>query len=287
MYVLEDGEFRAIDDVSTTGLAVSAGGGRLAPLTWTGDENASGEVSVFNGAGLLAYHRVDDLREPHSAQWDGDVLVVVSTRANAILWLDSRGRVIRRWRVPGEGDSWHLNSLCTHRGRLMVSAFGRFRENRGWRDVAAREGQGIVIDVRSGREVLTGLSAPHNPLWLDGRWVICNSDAGELLRLDARGNVFDRRVFPGWTRGLAYDESFVYLGVSAHRLRGADDATGFVVALTRYDLDEAERWTLPSREVYDVALVPVQLVEGVRVGCSRPFRHRGVLREPRAGVVFP
>ncbi len=274
VYVLEHGEFSTIDRVSTTGLAVSADGTRLARLAWTDDRlDTPSELMVYDRVGLLAYFRVDDLHEPHSAQWDGDVLVVVSTRTNTILWLDRAGRVIRRWEAPGEGDCWHLNSLSKRHGRLLVSAFGRFSDHRGWSDPAAREGHGIVIDVRSGRDVLTGLSAPHNPLWLDGGWFVCNSGDGELLRLNARGDITGRRAFHGWTRGLAYDESFLYLGVSAHHLRGAEGGTAFVVALTRDGLEETERWILPSREIYDVALMPQSLVDGLRAGvCANRLR---------------
>lgn len=271
IYVLENGEFSMIDHVSTTGLAVSADATRLARLAWTDDDvDAPGQLMVYDRVGLLAYHRVDDLREAHSAQWDGDVLMVVSTGTNTILWLDRAGRVIRRWEAPGEGDCWHLNSLSTQHGRLLASAFGRFSDHRGWGEAVAREGRGIVVDVRSGRDVMTGLSAPHNPLWLDGGWFVCNSGDGELLRLDASGRVAGRRAFHGWTRGLAYDESFLYLGVSSHRLRGAQGGTAFVVALTRNGLEETERWSLPSREVYDVTLMPEALVEGLRAGAGTP-----------------
>lgn len=77
--------------------------------------------------------------------------------------------------------------MTRYRGRLLVSAFDRFHTHRGWTEVATREGTGIVFDVRSGRDVMSGLSSPHNPLWIDGGWLVCNSARGELLRLDGKG----------------------------------------------------------------------------------------------------
>jgi acetolactate synthase-1/2/3 large subunit len=265
LYVLEDGRFALLDDLSSTGLAVSRDGERLARLLWAEDKaDLAGELLIYDREGMLAHHRLDELRQPHSAGWDGDTLVVVSTGTNAILWVDSSGAVARTWKAPGDGDCWHLNSLAWRRGRMLISAFGRFAEHHEWTQEGARDGAGIVFDLHSGRDVLGGLSAPHNPLWLGGGWLVCNSGAGELLQLDSRGRVQVRRAFSGWTRGLAVDGPLVYLGISAHRLGGAEAGTASVVGLTREGLEEVDRWNLPSREVYDVIVAPATLLGGPR-----------------------
>lgn len=167
---------------------------------------------------------------------------------------------------PGDGDSWHLNSLTSHRGRLLACAFGRFSEHREWADPELRAGRGIVFDVRSGREVLSGLSAPHNPQWVDQGWLVCSSSEGELLRLDDQGRVLGRCSFSGWPRGLAYDSDHVYLGLSAHRMRGAEAGTAAVIVLNRETLAEVRRYSLPCREVFDLTLVPEPLLNGLRAG---------------------
>lgn len=268
-YVLRQGAFETIDRVSTTGLAVTPDGSCLARLLWTDDEpDTPGEVLIYDEHGVLAYHRVDELHEPHDAIWDGELLVVVSTRANTILWLNGSGAVERRWQASGEGDSWHLNSLALHRGRLLVSAFGRFDEHRGWLvDASVCRDSGIVIDVASSRDVLDGLTSPHNPTWLDGRWLLCRSVTGELLSLTTEGREIDRRMLGGWTRGLAYDQNRIYVGVSAHRLyAAAEGQTASIVALDRASLEVVDRWPLPCRDVYSVTLVPTPLVRGLHAG---------------------
>ncbi len=187
---------------------------------------------VYDDAGIAARHVLDELREPHGALWSGETLMVVSTGTNAILRIPASGGMAGRWQAPGRGDCWHLNSLSWCGRRPLVSAFGRFREHHGWAGSAARAGRGVVIDVRSGRDVLGGLSAPHNPLWLDRSWLICNSDRGEVIRLDGTGTLLCRRRFAGWTRGLAYDAEHVYVGErssppqrgAGQRLRRGDDA---------------------------------------------------------------
>jgi uncharacterized protein DUF4915 len=273
LYVLEDGRFSLLDELSSTGLAVSPDGERLARLLWAEDESdRAGELLIYGREGLLAHHRLDELRQPHSVGWDGDTLVAVSTGTNALLWIDSSGAVGRTWKAPGDGDCWHLNSLAWRRGRMLVSAFGRFAGHHDWTRDGAREGAGIVFDLRSGRDVLGGLSAPHNPLWLDGGWLVCNSGPGELLALDRRGRVRLRREFSGWTRGLAVDGAVVYLGISAHRLGGAEAGTACVVGLTREGLEEVDRWELPSREVYDLIVAPEALLGGLRGGTTAQQR---------------
>jgi hypothetical protein len=194
--VLESARFSAIDDMSTTGLAASADGNHLARLAWTDDGlDIPGALRVYDRFGLLAYHRVDDLREPHSALLDGDVLVMVSTRTNAILWLDRAGRIGRQWKAPGEGDCWHVNSLTTHRGRLLASAFGRFDHHRGWGDPTARIGQGIVIDARSGRDALTGLYLREA--------IAEHPEMGDVVRAtSSRASVIRRRSIPACRLGL-------------------------------------------------------------------------------------
>lgn len=59
---------------------------------------------------------------------------------------------------------------------------------------------------------------------------------------------------------MASDEGWIYLGLSAHRLRGAEAARAFVVAMKWDTLEETQRWQLPCRKVYDVALAPEALV---------------------------
>ena len=275
VYVLEGGGFAAIDGMSTTGLAVSADRRRLARLPWSDDESERpGELMIYDEAGVAARHVLDDLREPHGALWSGETLMVVSTATNAVLRIGATGALEGRWRAPGRGDCWHLNSLTSLGARTLVSAFGRFSEHHAWGSSSARRGTGVVIELGSGREVLSGLSAPHNPLWLDGSWLICNSDEGAVMRLDRHGEVAGRRCFAGWTRGLACDEAHVYVGVSAHRLRGAEAGSAFVAAMTRDRLELVQTWSIPCPEIYDVAWAPASLVAGLRRAHSSAWHPR-------------
>jgi acetolactate synthase I/II/III large subunit len=276
VYVLEPtGGVVALDDLSTVGIAVSEDGSRLARLLWTDDDpQTSGELLLYDGRGVVGYRRLDALQEPHGAVWHRGRLVVVSTLANGILWLDAHGTPVREWRAPGDGDCWHLNSVAVWRDRLVASAFGRFDGHRGWMRPGARDGGGTVFDVETGDDLATGLSAPHDPLPFEDGLLVCNSGGRELLRLAEDGRVVRRVPLGGWTRGLAVDEHRVYVGVSAHRLLGAEGRAR-VVALDRATFRELRSWALPCREVFSLALTPPPLVAGLRTGfATNPYRLR-------------
>ena len=67
---------------------------------------------------------------------------------------------------------------------MVAAAFGRFSNHREWSNGSAA-GAGIVFDLLSGADVVSGLSCPHDPRLVDGSWVVCNSAEQELVIADA------------------------------------------------------------------------------------------------------
>jgi acetolactate synthase-1/2/3 large subunit len=262
----EDGVER-LDWLASTGLAVEPGGRRVARLLrGTTAEGDGGELLVSDERGVVTYRRVDELSDPHDVLWHDGRLVVVASSANAILWLDDAGRLVRRWTADGTGDAWHLNCLEVDGDRLLCCAFGRFTTHRGWTAPGATDGAGIVFDVASGETVIGGLTNPHHPRRLDGRWLVCDSGKGGLAVYDHQtGERLADVALGGFSRGLAYDDDLVYVGINPDRKAPAV-GTAEVVALGRVDLQERWRTSLPCREVYDVVAVPDPLVEGLRRG---------------------
>lgn len=269
LYAFTGGAPEVLDNSDTTGLAVSPDGTRLARLLFTDDDpQTAAEFVVYDARGVLTYRRIDELQEPHAIVWRDDHLIAVSTLSNSILRLDETGRVLDRRFMGGDGgDAWHLNNVLVHEGRVLASAFGRFATHRGWNAPGARSRAGIVFDVESGADVITGLTCPHDPLFLDGRWLVCDSGTAALWRIGPDGRP-DRQVdLGGWTRGLTYDDAHVYAGVSANRL---SDRTGTaeIVVLDRATLVERGRLALPCREVFALVWVPPALLEGLRAGLA-------------------
>jgi acetolactate synthase-1/2/3 large subunit len=254
-----------LDRLSSTGLAVADG--TLQRLLWSGGSAGPGasELLVYDATGVLSYRRLDGVIDPHDLAWHDGRLVVASAAQNALFDI-SGDEPVPVWRGPDTGDSWHVNCLLSHEGRLLVSAFGRFDEPRGWAHGRA-SGAGIVFDATSGATVVNGLSSPHQLRAVDGLWVICNSGAGELLAIDPHDRSIVRRAaLGGWTRGLAITDDALYVGVSAHRYGPSGIAHARIVVLDRDSWEPLATVPLPCTEVYDVVALPAELLDGVRRG---------------------
>lgn len=272
VFVLRDGRFQRIDWLSSTGLAVRPDGRRLARLLRDGGEDgSSGELLIYDERGVASYSRVDELSDPHDAVWHDGALVVASTSTNTLLWLDEAGHIQRQWTAPGEGDTCHLNCLLVVDGRLFACMFGPFLRHREW-SLPGRAGGGSVFDVESGREVIGGLTCPHHPRRIDGRWLICDSHRHALVEIDDDGARRSLHL-DGWTRGMAADGEHLYVGLSAQRQTGHEytgspppPVTASVAVLDRMSKLEIDRLPLPCREVYDLIFVPAALVDGLERG---------------------
>jgi acetolactate synthase-1/2/3 large subunit len=234
-----------------------------------------GELLVYDERGVERYRRIDRMVAAHDILFLEGEYVVACTAANELAWLDQAGNPIRWWRAGGgSGDAWHLNSLTEHDGVLVASAFGRFDHPDGWRSHLG-DGTGIVFETESGRDLLTGLNAPHHPRFVDGSLVVCNSFQNELLRADpTSGEISDRLALAGFTRGIAVAADVIYVGESGDR--HADAPTGATVAiLDRRDWRLLGRVPLPVGEVYELLLVPPALRDAVATG-FRTTAERGV-----------
>lgn len=265
-FLLEAGAARRIDWLASTGLAVDPEGVRVARLLRDpGELTSAGELLVSDAAGIELYRRVDALRDAHDVVWHRGELVVSSTSTNELLWLGPSGELLRRWQADGDGDAWHLNSLVVHEDRLLASAFGRWREHRGWAAPGAADGAGFVFDVETGEVVLNGLTRPHDPCRLDGHWAVCDSGRKALVVFDDAGTVAARADLGGFTRGVAVTDEHVHVGLSVHRSSTTADRAQIVV-LERSTLREVARVPIPAREVYALAVVPAPLVAGLERG---------------------
>ncbi len=254
----------AFDDLATAGITV--GGGRLwRVLRAPGEQTSTCELLSYDARGLRSYRRLDAIRDPHDVCWH-EGAVHVSSSWDDTVWRVSGGAVEPVWRARAEDtapDAWHVNSLLVVDGALHVCAFGRFERHKAWK-VAARKDVGFVLDLRTGREVIAGLTHPHAPRRLRDRWYVCESTPGRLTELDAAGRVSRRLSLRRFTRGLALIGDWALVGGNAHRGQDDDRAEVLVVDLESFEV--VERIALPCLEVYDILATPSPLARGLAQG---------------------
>jgi acetolactate synthase I/II/III large subunit len=272
LFSFDGSTVKRLDRLSCTGLTIADN--RLIRLLRGSDEpGVGGELLVYDPNGVECYFRIDDLCDGHSIIWDGYSLIAVSTLTNSILWISPSGKITKKWQAPGENDSWHLNSLFIKDDEIFVSTFGKFQKYREWSE-HINDNSGLVFNLLTGQDIIKGLSCPHNPVFIDGNWIICNSATKELLQIDAStGTVLARLQLNGWTRGIAICNDLLFVGESANRITCVQGETASIVVVSRKDWILLDRFQLPCREVYDLVLTPAELVEGVCRGFrTNPLR---------------
>jgi hypothetical protein len=289
IYDLTTGMPEALDDLATSGVAL--GGGRLwRALRAPGEQTSTCELLSYDARGVRSYQRLDAIRDPHDVCWH-DGAVHVSSSWDDAVWRVAGGMAEPVWRARadtdagdadadageagddegGDGgtvpDAWHVNSLLVVDGALHVCAFGRFERHKAWK-TARRKDVGFVLDLRTGRDVLAGLTHPHAPRRRDDLWYVCESTPGRLTELDLAGRVRRRLPVRRFTRGLALlggsPGGWALVGGNAHRDHDEDRAEVVVVDLGSFEI--VERIPLPCLEVYDIVPVPAALARGVALG---------------------
>ena len=255
-----------IDPLSTHGLAVR--GDRLYRVMGCQDRaRPSSDLLVYDGAGVRRFDRLDGVGDPHDVlPCDGHV-AISSPLENAVYAVRDDGETSTLWQAAAAPrDSWHLNCLIEIDGELYATAFGTFDQHRAWsRELHAPTG--ALVRLPSEEIVLRGLTQPHTPRRLDGAWLVCNSALHELAAYDARGTLLRRRRLTGYTRGLAFDERYLYVGESSSRYMNRGGAReSRVTILDRADWSVVDSYEVDVAEIYDVLLVPKALMEGAMVG---------------------
>ena len=253
-----------VDRVSTAGLHLAEK--RFFRLLRTPLCTGRGEILVFDQCGVKQYLRIDELSDSHNLTWDGSHIIVASTGTNSLLWISLEGEVTRQWRAPGDDDSWHLNDLTMHEGRLIACAFGNYPVYRGYKG-HEHDGHGFIFDVESGETLARGLCGPHNPRYFDGSWSVCDSMNRCVVQMEPGGGAERRRLqLESFTRGFAVSDEYLYVGENVQRKDSGMAGTASLVVIRRADWHVIERIALPFREVSDIAIVPLEMTNGLRTG---------------------
>jgi uncharacterized protein (TIGR03032 family) len=224
---------------------------------------------IANTTGDLDIH---DVAVDHTGR-----LVFVATAFGCIATLSERSSFTPLWRPPflsklAAEDRCHLNGLALADGRpRFATAVSTSDVVDGWRD--RRHDGGVVVEVPSGRVIVSGLSMPHSPRLYRGRLWLHNSGTGQFGSVDPGGGRFEPLTFcPGYLRGLAFVGDHAVVGLSRPRddktfgglaldeelaKRAADARCGLlVIDLRTGDVAHWLRVEGLVRELYDVAALP-------------------------------
>src|SRR5262249_48875930 len=106
--------------------------------------------------------------------------------------------------------------------------FGRFQTFRGWS--GHTDGEGLLIDIESGRSVLENLTTPHDPRRIEGGWLLNEAGRARTVFFPDEGEPQLIAQFRDFTRGLLVFPGFYVIGTSGHRHQeGGDEAAVHVV----------------------------------------------------------
>ena len=283
MFAYDGRKVDQLDELPCTGLGVQDG--MLARVLRRPEAVSRAALLLHDSDGDVTDVAVDDLVDPHDILWTGDAYAIACAGANKIVFVSPGGEVNRVWEAPGVGDAWHLNGLLLVDGELHVSAFGKYKRHREWNDPDADPVSGLVFNLATGKDVVTGLSSPHHPRLVDGKWIVCNSGRRALTRIDAEsGSVEAEIVLDGWTRGLAVLDDVLLVGESPGRTE-PKGISASVAVVDRGAWEVVDRFSVPAREIYDIVLGPAELARSVRRSAPRPNLRRTLTRLlPTLGV---
>jgi uncharacterized protein (TIGR03032 family) len=180
------------------------------------------------------YHGCDRLYVPMTGHTTSDLdvhdlaiegtgrLVFVATKFGCLATLSRSASFTPLWRPPFLSrlvaeDRCHLNGLALVDGRVRyASLVAPCDVVDGWRD--RRRDGGQVLEVPSGRVLVSGLSMPHSPRVHAGQLWVLNSGTGFLGSVPLDGGTFEPLTFcPGYLRGLAITGHYAVVGLSRAR----------------------------------------------------------------------
>lgn len=165
----------------------------------------------------------------HDLEFLGNDIVAVNTLFSCIMKISDKYSFEPIWKPPFitslmSEDRCHLNGLAISDDRIAyASAFSNSNAQGGWRKTIPNSG--VLIDVQSNSVIAEGLAMPHSPRIIEGRLMVLLSATGQLIEVDTkRGTITEVRKLPGFVRGMAYHNGYIFIGHS--RLRENSSSFG-------------------------------------------------------------
>jgi len=249
LFFLYEGIPYLLDNFNTTGLSLGK------DIALRGIQSSL--IRVYDRGSVDLDGKALSFSDIHDICLYGDTFCFVGTGGNEIVRMTLEGRETDRWTYPGEEDSMHINCLAVWNGRLVFSAFGDFREHRGYKGRTQRAG--FVQDLLSGERIIKELSQPHSLTPSGSNLLLADSENRSIHEYDASGNLLRTKVLNGYTRGILVSGRTLFVGLSRSRnVEETELGTATLVALERDSWRESGRIELPANEIYSIRQLDVQ-----------------------------
>lgn len=221
---------------------------------WVLQDNGARSLQRVVNGGIETIELDPEYIDLHDVLVSEENIFAVHTKTNQVVRYNTNFEEMERWGLEGAQDSSHINCIAIYKDKLIASIFGRFHEFREYKNGTKELGE--VIDVVSNKVLIRGLSQPHSLLVKDELLYLCNSEANELCVY--KDKTLETRIkLPGYTRGLAISDDFIYVGLSKSRnVNGASKQMGAGIAIVRRDdLFLEGVMAVPFSEIYEIKLV--------------------------------
>lgn len=243
IFFVNNGVVKKLDSLNTTGLFYHDGslirGIQPEKLAIYSDEYF--EISSLE----------NEINDIHDVLIHEDFYYLVSTTKNEILQLEKSGNLKKKWAVPGEDDSSHINCIAIWNEKIIASAFGRFNHHREYKGNSL--GKGLIYDLASMRPIITNLSQPHSLYAMGKNLLVANSETKELIEFDQNGAIIRRIELDGYTRGIHHRNGVIFVGLSQSRnIAAKENDCAAIVAIDYTSFNEIDRLSIPSREIYSI-----------------------------------
>lgn len=214
--------------------------------------------------------------ETHEIAYVGGEPWAVNTRFSCLCKFDDvRYGFTPVWRPPfidqlKPEDHCHLNGIAVDGGQArFVTVMGLTDTPGGWRK--EKHQGGAVLDVATGEPITQGLCMPHSPRVYEGKLYVLDSGRGTLATVDlASGKREDVAAMPGFTRGLAFQGRYAFVGLSQVREKRHFDGLpigdqygedGLRCGVSAVDLESGEvvaflQFEAGCQEIFDIQMLP-------------------------------
>lgn len=173
-------------------------------------------------ARLSAYVPLCKCKDLHSIVYHDGYIYIVSTGTNEVYRVSFRDGVLGTeelyWQYPSvryDRDEIHLNGLTIDGDRFIASCFGARGKDGSW----TSNGKVFYLDAED--SVLGGLRHPHTPIVVGDRLFFAESLTHKVYvykKLTWGAWALDNEIqLDGYTRGIAYQDGRLLVGVSATR----------------------------------------------------------------------